>query len=195
MGWHSDNEKLYGDDPTIGKYLPSHHWLFQPSSACLHEVPCMKAYDCLMPIRLSLPCSPVSNLLHSLFSTASKLLPQPAQQYCCSFLHLTKPSGNTNRLHVCHALQLKAIAMLIHIGCASVTPSCAGSVSFGATRRFLLRQNSNHSNKWACELASGDVLIMKGSVQQHWTHSIPKMLRVSHPRINLTFRQIVHPER
>lgn len=69
-----------------------------------------------------------------------------------------------------------------------------GSVSFGATRRFLLRQNSDHSNKWACELASGDVLVMKGSTQQHWTHSIPKMLRVSQPRINLTFRQIVHPE-
>ena len=22
MGWHSDNEKLYGDNPTIGKLLP-----------------------------------------------------------------------------------------------------------------------------------------------------------------------------
>ena len=76
----------------------------------------------------------------------------------------------------------------------TVTACCAGSVSFGGTRRFLLRQNSDHSEKWACELASGDVLIMKGSTQLHWTHSIPKMLRVSQPRINLTFRQIVHPE-
>ncbi|KAL3132616.1 hypothetical protein ABBQ32_009144 [Trebouxia sp. C0010 RCD-2024] len=69
-----------------------------------------------------------------------------------------------------------------------------GSVSFGATRRFLLRSNSDHSDKWVCDLASGDILIMKGSTQQHWTHSIPKMLRVSQPRINLTFRQIVQPE-
>ena len=72
--------------------------------------------------------------------------------------------------------------------------ACAGSVSFGATRRFLLRKNSDHSVKWDCNLATGDVLIMKGSTQQYWTHSIPKMLRVSQPRINLTFRQIVHPE-
>ena len=72
--------------------------------------------------------------------------------------------------------------------------ACAGSVSFGATRRFLLRRNNDHSDKWDCSLASGDVLIMKGSTQQHWMHSIPKMLRISQPRINLTFRQVVQPE-
>ena len=31
--------------------------------------------------------------------------------------------------------------------------------------------------------------------RQHWMHSIPKMLKVSRPRINLTFRQILRPER
>lgn len=69
-----------------------------------------------------------------------------------------------------------------------------GSVSFGATRRFLLRSNQDHTDKWSYDLCSGDVLIMKGSTQQHWTHSIPKMTRVAQPRINLTFRQIVRPE-
>ncbi|KAL0032429.1 hypothetical protein WJX79_011024 [Trebouxia sp. C0005] len=69
-----------------------------------------------------------------------------------------------------------------------------GSVSFGATRRFLLRSNQDHTDKWSYDLCSGDVLIMKGSTQQHWTHSIPKMTRVAHPRINLTFRKIVQPE-
>ena len=70
----------------------------------------------------------------------------------------------------------------------------AGSVSFGATRRFLLRRNEDHQDKWSHELASGDVLIMKGTTQRHWVHSLPKMLRTAEPRINLTFRQIVHPE-
>ncbi|KAA6427985.1 MAG: hypothetical protein FRX49_02647 [Trebouxia sp. A1-2] len=68
----------------------------------------------------------------------------------------------------------------------------SGSVSFGATRRFLLRSNQDHTDKWSYDLCSGDVLIMKGSTQQHWTHSIPKMTRVA--RINLTFRKIVQPE-
>lgn len=69
-----------------------------------------------------------------------------------------------------------------------------GSVSFGATRRFLLRRNGDHNDKWSYELASGDILIMKGTTQRHWMHSIPKMLRIDEPRINLTFRQITHPE-
>jgi len=69
-----------------------------------------------------------------------------------------------------------------------------GSLSFGATRRFLLRSNDDHSQKWECSLASGDVLVMKGSTQRHWTHSIPKAMQVAQPRINLTFRQITRPE-
>lgn len=37
----------------------------------------------------------------------------------------------------------------------------AGSASFGTPRDFILRRNSDHSDKIAFELGSGDVLIMK----------------------------------
>lgn len=38
------------------------------------------------------------------------------------------------------------------------------------------------------------MLVMAGTAQDHWMHSVPKRAGVSQPRINLTFRQVVHPE-
>jgi len=32
---------------------------------------------------------------------------------------------------------------------------------------------------------------MKGTTQTYWLHSIPKALKITDPRINLTFRTIV----
>ena len=79
-------------------------------------------------------------------------------------------------------------------GCKHCCCITAGSVSFGAARRFLLRNSEDHSNKLEYTLASGDVLVMKGSTQLHWQHSIPKAAQSAFPRINLTFRLIKHPE-
>eukprot|EP00884_Botryococcus_braunii_P008453 jgi/Botrbrau1/17609/Bobra.0166s0046.1 len=70
-----------------------------------------------------------------------------------------------------------------------------GSVSFGAPRDFLLRQNSDHSKKIKMGLGKGDVLVMEGTLQQHWMHAVPKRNKVSGGRINLTFRTIIHQER
>jgi alkylated DNA repair dioxygenase AlkB len=64
-------------------------------------------------------------------------------------------------------------------------------VSFGAPRDFVLRHNTEHGKKISTTLSAGDVLIMAGSTQQHWQHSIPKRKGVLQPRINLTFRRIV----
>ena len=69
----------------------------------------------------------------------------------------------------------------------------AGSASFGAPRDFVLRRNSDHSDKMSFVLGGGDVLVMSGSIQDHWMHSVPKRAHVPGPRINLTFRQIVNP--
>ncbi|EIE24966.1 hypothetical protein COCSUDRAFT_83658 [Coccomyxa subellipsoidea C-169] len=69
-----------------------------------------------------------------------------------------------------------------------------GSASFGSARDFVLRSNADRSNKITYPLGCGDVLVMKGTVQQHWMHSIPRRTRVSGGRISLTFRQIVNPE-
>lgn len=68
------------------------------------------------------------------------------------------------------------------------------SVSFGARRDFVLRRNSDHSQKWKCSLGEGDILIMKGRTQSEWMHTIPKRSSCG-SRINLTFRCIVIEEK
>ncbi|SHJ28428.1 Alkylated DNA repair dioxygenase AlkB [Rubritalea squalenifaciens DSM 18772] len=64
------------------------------------------------------------------------------------------------------------------------------SVSFGAERRFLFKHKKS-GEKVELMLEDGSLLVMKGTTQDHWLHSIPKMARVKGPRINLTFRQIL----
>lgn len=65
------------------------------------------------------------------------------------------------------------------------------SLSFGHARDFILRQKENHHNKIKLSLGDGELLIMKGSCQENWQHALPKRLRVSEGRINLTFRKIL----
>ncbi len=63
------------------------------------------------------------------------------------------------------------------------------SFSLGATRKFVLR-HKQHATKITLNLTHGSLLIMHANTQQHWQHSLPKMKRVTAPRINLTFRNI-----
>lgn len=65
-----------------------------------------------------------------------------------------------------------------------------GSVNFGETRRFLLRETENHSNKNEYRLSHGSFLLMKGDTQHTFQHSVPKETKVKGERINLTFRVI-----
>ena len=67
------------------------------------------------------------------------------------------------------------------------------SVSLGDTRRFLLRQRNGPSkrNSISIDLMPGSLLVMRGTCQNEWRHSVPKTKRQVGPRINLTFRQIV----
>ncbi|KIA87587.1 alpha-ketoglutarate-dependent dioxygenase AlkB [Flavobacterium sp. AED] len=65
-----------------------------------------------------------------------------------------------------------------------------GSINFGATRRFLLRRNDDHSVKIEFPLKHGTLLIMRGELQHHWQHSVPKEKKIKETRINLTFRII-----
>ena len=66
-----------------------------------------------------------------------------------------------------------------------------GSVSFGATRKFQLRNYSNKKLIRTIELSHGSFLLMKGSTQHYWEHQVPKTARETGLRINLTFRIIV----
>lgn len=66
---------------------------------------------------------------------------------------------------------------------------CLASVSFGAGRRFLLKSKAN-SLKYEYMLEHGSLLVMKGSTQELFKHSLPKMLKVKEMRINVTFRKV-----
>ncbi|CAN5708875.1 alpha-ketoglutarate-dependent dioxygenase AlkB [soil metagenome] len=66
-----------------------------------------------------------------------------------------------------------------------------GSVSFGATRKFQLRNYSNKKLMRTIELSHGSFLLMKGTTQHFWEHQVPKTARQTGVRINLTFRIIV----
>jgi alkylated DNA repair dioxygenase AlkB len=65
-----------------------------------------------------------------------------------------------------------------------------GSVNFGETRDFLLRRNVDASQKITLPLKHGTLLVMRGELQHHWQHSVPKRKRVNGSRFNLTFRRI-----
>jgi alkylated DNA repair dioxygenase AlkB len=69
------------------------------------------------------------------------------------------------------------------------TPTIA-SVTLGAPRDFILRRTIDHSTKLAVTLGEGDLLVMRGALQQHWQHSVPKRAHVQGERMNLTFRRI-----
>ena len=66
-----------------------------------------------------------------------------------------------------------------------------GSVSFGAPRAFAMKHLSNKTFNKKLLLTPGSFLLMAGSTQHHWYHSIPKTKRVAGGRINLTFRKII----
>ena len=66
-----------------------------------------------------------------------------------------------------------------------------GSVSFGGTRRFRLRNKEDKKQIHTYELENGILLLMKGKTQKYWEHEIPKTKKKVSGRINLTFRFII----
>lgn len=65
------------------------------------------------------------------------------------------------------------------------------SVSLGACRKFVFKHIKN-STKVSLELEHGSLLVMKSQTQDFWLHSVPKATKKVSPRINLTFRNIIH---
>jgi len=64
------------------------------------------------------------------------------------------------------------------------------SVSLGDSRRFVLREKNNKTNKHVIELHNGSLLLMLGKTQSLWQHSLPRTKKSKNSRINLTFRYI-----
>ena len=71
-----------------------------------------------------------------------------------------------------------------------VPNSSITSMSFGAERKFSFKHKSTKETV-SVMLENGSLLEMKGTIQQHWLHQLPKTTKVSSPRINLTFRQMI----
>jgi alkylated DNA repair dioxygenase AlkB len=65
------------------------------------------------------------------------------------------------------------------------------SLSLGATRRFQMRHRRLKEPRLDLELESGSLLLMRGTLQQHFRHGVPKQRAIEAPRINLTFRRIL----
>ncbi len=65
------------------------------------------------------------------------------------------------------------------------------SVSLGQPRDFHLRHKKRSYPAVKVRLESGSLLVMKGELQSHWQHAVPKSKRPLGSRINLTFRQIL----
>ncbi len=68
--------------------------------------------------------------------------------------------------------------------------SSIASLSLGAERKFSFKHKITKETI-SVLLENGSLLEMKGIIQQHWWHALPKSKRVIAPRINLTFRQMI----
>ena len=72
-----------------------------------------------------------------------------------------------------------------------VCQRCIVSVSFGASRRFDLREKAKDGPWYQWELCDGDVLVMESAQELH-EHRVPPGNRQTSddPRLNLTFRKV-----
>jgi alkylated DNA repair dioxygenase AlkB len=73
-----------------------------------------------------------------------------------------------------------------------VANSAIASISLGSNRKFVFRHKKTRETI-SLDLENGSILVMKGSIQQHWQHALPKTKKITQPRINLTFRNMVMP--
>ena len=74
---------------------------------------------------------------------------------------------------------------------AEIKPnSSIASISLGATRKFSFKNKTTKETN-SLLLENGSLLEMKGALQNHWLHSLPKSTKITTPRINLTFRQMI----
>lgn len=64
------------------------------------------------------------------------------------------------------------------------------SLSLGDDRLFKIRHHKSKTS-FNINLAHGDLLVMAGTFQYYWRHSVPKTKMSKAPRINLTYRYIM----
>lgn len=62
------------------------------------------------------------------------------------------------------------------------------SLSFGGTRKFVLRSKADKNKKMDLMLEDGSLLLMDGETQHKWEHQLPRSKIFDQERINCTFR-------
>lgn len=70
-----------------------------------------------------------------------------------------------------------------------INPTIA-SLSLGDERQFRMHHKKT-KRSLNINLQHGDLLVMGGTCQRYWLHSVPKTKTPKTPRINLTFRKIL----
>jgi alkylated DNA repair dioxygenase AlkB len=66
-----------------------------------------------------------------------------------------------------------------------------GSLTFGAERKFAFKHKQT-KEKVELLLEHGSLLVMKDTTQTFWLHRLPPTKLITKPRVNLTFRTIIH---
>jgi alkylated DNA repair dioxygenase AlkB len=74
------------------------------------------------------------------------------------------------------------------IGRGQVEDTMVAIVSLGERRRLLLRPRGGGGPAHRFDLGRGDLLVMGGSCQRTWEHSVPKSARSIGPRMSVQFR-------
>jgi alkylated DNA repair dioxygenase AlkB len=74
------------------------------------------------------------------------------------------------------------------IGRSSTEDTMVAIVSLGATRTFALRPRGGGGPSLRLPLGHGDLLVMGGSCQRTWEHSVPKTSAAAGPRVSIQFR-------
>lgn len=69
------------------------------------------------------------------------------------------------------------------------------SLSLGAARTFRFRERATRKTVMSLELPHGSLLVMRGATQRVYQHALPRRLRVTRARINLTFRCVAPASR
>ncbi|GEN28842.1 alpha-ketoglutarate-dependent dioxygenase AlkB [Halovibrio variabilis] len=64
-----------------------------------------------------------------------------------------------------------------------------GALTLGGERRFSFKHKQSGESV-SLTLEHGSLLIMKGTTQKNWLHSLPKTKKDVEPRVSLTFRQM-----
>jgi alkylated DNA repair dioxygenase AlkB len=74
------------------------------------------------------------------------------------------------------------------IGRGSTEDTVVAILSLGTPRALLLRPRDGSGPVLRHDVGHGDLLVMGGSCQRTWEHAVPKITRVTGPRISVQFR-------